>query len=149
MLPSLAAANFAVGIGGFVTVGVLTPMGEAFGISAAEAGLVMTIYAVAYAIGSPLAVAATGGIARKNVLSLGLTLFGLGSAATALAPTIEVLWIARIITAVGAGLITPVAAGVAAASSTDETRGKAMASVFLGITLAQVVGVPSGAWLGY
>lgn len=146
---ALSSANFAIGMGAFVVIGVLTPVAEDFGLTEAEAGMMMTAYALAYAVGSPTLVALTGGVARRTVLATGLAIFTAAVILTALAPSPGVLFGARVLTGIGAGLITPVAAGVAAAASPPETRGKALAAAFFGLTLAQVLGVPAGAWLGY
>ena len=148
-LPTLAAANFAVGVGSFITIGILTPMSADLNMTAAEAGFVMTIYAIAYAIGSPLMVAATGALARRSVLGGGLLLMALASVISALAETPEVLFISRAIAALGGGVITPVVAGVAAANSPPEKRGSAMALTFFGLSFAQVLGMPACAWVGY
>lgn len=146
---ALSSANFAIGMGAFVVIGVLTPVADAFGLTEAQAGWMMTAYALAYAVGSPTLVALTGGIARRTVLATGLTIFTAAVLATAMAPNAEILFAARVATGIGAGLITPVAAGVAAAASPPEKRGKALAAAFFGLTLAQVLGVPAGAWIGY
>ncbi|MEL6793393.1 MAG: MFS transporter [Pseudomonadota bacterium] len=146
---ALSAANFAVGMAAFVVIGVLTPVAESFALTDAQAGWMMTAYAIAYAVGSPTLVALTGGVARRTVLAIGLGLASLAVAATAFAPNAETLFAMRVLTGIGAGLITPVAAGVAAAASPPETRGKALAAAFFGLTLAQVLGVPVGAWIGY
>ena len=145
----LSAGNFAIGMGAFVVIGLLNPMGEAFTLTTSEAGWILTVYAIAYALGSPVAVALTGRWARRTVLLFGLMLFAVGAVATALAPSVELLFAARIVVAVGAGLFTPVAAGVAIATAAPEVQGKALANVFFGLTLAQVLGVPTGAWIGY
>lgn len=148
-IPTLAAANFAVGVGSFITIGILTPMSADLNMTAAEAGFVMTIYAIAYAIGSPLMVAATGALARRSVLGGGLLLMALASVISALAETPEVLFVSRAIAALGGGVITPVVAGVAAANSPPEKRGSAMALTFFGLSFAQVLGMPACAWIGY
>ena len=149
LIATLAAANFAIGMGAFVLIGVLSPIAESFRLTEAEAGFVITAYALAYAVGSPVLVALTGGAARRTVLALGLATVAVASIAGATAENAEVLYASRVLAALGAGIVTPVAAGVAAAVSPPETRGKALAAAFLGITLAQVLGVPAGAWLGY
>ena len=146
---ALSSANFVVGMGAFVVIGVLTPVAEDFALTEAEAGLMMTAYALAYAVGSPTLVALSGGMARRTVLATGLSIFTAAVTLTAIAPTPDILFAARVMTGIGAGLITPVAAGVAAAASPPEGRGKALAAAFFGLTLAQVLGVPVGAWLGY
>ncbi|MEL6678344.1 MAG: MFS transporter [Pseudomonadota bacterium] len=149
LLLLLSAGNFAIGMGAFVVIGLLNPLAEAFDLSPAEAGWVMTSYAIAYALGSPVAVAATGNLPRRTVLLSGLALFMIGALATAAAPTAELLFAARVVVALGAGMFTPIAAGIAIATSAPEVQGAALAKVFAGLTIAQAVGVPAGAWIGY
>lgn len=109
----------------------------------------MTAYALVYAVASPPLVALTGGLDRRSVLLAGLALFGLGAAAAALAPSFPAVLAARALMAVGGGLVTPVCAAVAVGLTPPADRGRALATVFGGLTLAQVLGVPVGAWLGY
>ena len=61
LIATLSAANFAIGMGAFVVIGVLTPISEGLAMTKQEAGFVLTAYAIAYAILSPLLVAFTGG----------------------------------------------------------------------------------------
>ena len=136
-------------MGAFVVIGVLEPIARDYGIGAAAAGWAMTIYAIAYAIGSPLLVALTGTLARRRVLAAGLALFAVGALASAAAPTPAWLFAARALAALGAGVVTPIAASIALAASAPGTEGRALARVFFGLTLAQVLGVPAGSWLGY
>lgn len=149
LILSLSAANFAIGMAAFVVIGVLSPVAEDFALSSAEAGFVVTAYALAYSVASPVLVAMTGGAERRRVLTAGLVLVALATLGSAAAPTAEALFLGRVFTAIGAGLVTPVASAVAAAASPPERRGKALAAAFFGLTLAQVVGVPAGAWVGY
>ena len=144
----LSAGNFVIGMGAFVVLGILNPMAEGLGMSSAAAGRVLTVYALAYAASSPLMVAGTGRLSRRTVLAGGMALFGLAALASALAPTPGALYAARAVGALGAGVFTPVAATVAAATA-PEARGRALARVFFGLTLAQVLGVPVGSFLAY
>ncbi len=148
-IPTLAAANFAVGVGSFITIGILSPMAADLGMTAAEAGFVMTIYAISYAIGSPLMVAVTGAWTRRIVLGGGLLLMALASVISALSETADMLFLSRALAALGGGVVTPVVAGVAAANSPPEKRGSAMAKAFFGLSFAQVLGMPACAWVGY
>ena len=145
----LATALFVIGMGAFVVVGILTPMAGALAISPATAGWAMTAYALVYAVASPLLVALTGAIERKTVVLAGLAIFTSGAVIAALAPAFWMVLAGRGVMAVGGGLVTPVAASIAAGLAAPADRGRALATVFGGLTLAQVLGVPAGAWLGY
>jgi predicted MFS family arabinose efflux permease len=145
----LSAGNFVIGMGAFVVIGMLAPIAEGFGISTAQAGLVLTVFALAYAVCSPLGVAATGAWSRRRVLSTGLGLFGVAALLCALAPTPEILFAGRALAALGAGLFTPNASAVAVSTSPSERQGTALSNVLLGLTLAQVLGVPAGSVLAY
>ena len=149
IIPMLAAANFIIGIGAFVVIGALVPITRDLGVSAARGGWIMTTYAISYAVLSPLVVSLTGGIGRRRVLAAGLALFMLSCIVAALAPNDIVLNFARVLAAAGAGIVTPVGAAVAAGISRPEAQGKALSAVFLGLTLAQVVGVPLGSFIAY
>lgn len=130
-------------------VGMLNPMAEGLGLSVSEAGWVLTVYALAYAVGSPVVVALSGAWTRRFVLAFGLLAFCIASAISAFSPDASVLFAARILAALGAGLFTPVAASVAAIMSQPEQRGKSLAAVFFGLTLAQVISVPVGSFIAY
>ncbi|NNE54017.1 MAG: MFS transporter [Sulfitobacter sp.] len=138
-----------IGMGAFVIVGLLEPLGQEMHRGAASAGQLLTVYSVAYAVLSPLMVAMTGQVGRRRVLAAALTLFGLAALLSALAPNFLVLNIGRVIAAAGAGIFTPVAAAVAAALYPEAQRARVLASVFFGLTLSQVLGVPVGSWIAY
>lgn len=145
----LSTCNFVIGMGAFALIGMLEPMAEALDSPVTSVAGLLTVYSIAYAITSPVLVALTGQIGRRRVLTFGLAVFTLASAFSALAPGMGLLYPARILAAAGAGMVTPVALAIAAALAPPEQRGSALASVFLGITLAQVAGVPVGSWLAY
>ena len=149
LLSLLALGNFVVGMGVFVVIGIVSPIAEGLNISQADAGFLMTIYAVAYALLSPVGAALTGSLPRRTVLVTALGLFCVGSLLSALATSLTMLSLSRLIVACGAALYTPLAAGVAVAVSAPEERGRALARVFSGMSAAQVAGVPLGAWLAY
>lgn len=145
----LSAGNFVIGMGAFVVIGLLEPLADGLGVGPGQAGALLTIYAAAYAVGSPLGVALTGGVPRRSLLTAAMAVFGLAAAASAVAPTWGVLAGVRVLAALGAGLYTPVAAAVAAGTAAPDRRGKALANVFFGLTLAQVAGVPAGSFVAY
>lgn len=149
LLPLLSGANFVIGMGAFLVTGALTPLARGLDLGLSEAGWVLTSYAIAYAMLSPLLVALTGDLGRRRVLTIGMAVFALGALGSALAPTAGWLFAARALAAAGAGLTTPVAAAVAAGLARPEERGRVLANVFLGLTLAGVAGVPFGSWVAY
>ena len=145
----LAIANFAAGMGAFVIIAILNPLSDAFSMTSAQAGWILTTFAIAYAIGSPLLVALTGRWERRHVLLTGLGIFTVATVWSALSPNVASLLASRVGVAIGAGLITPVTAGVAIAVSRPEQTGKSLAAVFLGLTLAQAIGLPIGSYVAY
>ncbi|MER7501014.1 MFS transporter [Nonomuraea pusilla] len=144
----LAAGNFAVGTGMFVTAGLLPPISAELHVSPSAAGQLMTVFALAYAVLSPLLAALTARLSRRRVLLLALGVFVLGNTLTALAPTYELVMATRVVAAAGAAMFTPTASGVATALSTPERRGRALALVMGGLTVSSAIGVPLGTWLG-
>jgi DHA1 family inner membrane transport protein len=149
LLLPLAFVNFAVGAGAFLVIGMLSPLAHSLSMSKVQAGWVMSAYALGYALTSPLLIALTGRLRRRTVMLVGLAIFVLASLLSAAAPTATFLYAARILAAIGSGMITPVAAAIAVATSTESMRGKALSFVFAGMTIAQVLGVPAGAFIGY
>ncbi len=135
LIPVLSAANFVIGMGAFVLIGMLTPVGQDFGIAPGRTGWLMTTYALAYAVLSPLLVSLTGSVGRRRVLAYALTGFAVANLLSAIAPTEFTLHLTRILAAAGAGMLTPVSASVAA--------------VIFGLSLAQVLGVPAGSFIAY
>ncbi len=149
LLSLLALGNFVVGMGVFVVIGIVSPIAEGLGVAKADAGIILTSYAIAYALLSPVGAALTGSLPRRTVLAAALGLFCIGSLLSAVAMSLPMLTASRVLVALGAALYTPLSAGVAVAVSAPEQRGRALAKVFSGMTMAQVVGVPFGAWLAY
>lgn len=148
LLP-LAFVNFTIGAGAFLVIALLAPISQSLSMSKAQAGWVMGAYALAYAVFSPVFIALTGAWRRRAVILAGLALFIAASVASAFATSPATLYAARIVAAAGAGMVTPVAAAIAVAISKPETRGAALSFVFVGMTVAQVLGVPGAAFIGY
>ncbi len=146
---ALSAGNFTVGIAAFVVLGLMTTITRDLSIDPAEGGRLMTFYAIAYAIGSPLLIAGTGKLPRRAVISCAMLIVAVGSLGCALSPTLEGMEAARVVTAFGAGLFSPATAAVAVSLVPPERRGWALSQVFIGFTAAQGIGNPIGAWLGY
>lgn len=149
LIPTLSACNFVIGIGAFSLIGFLEPLGADLDRSPAQAGQLMTVYAVAYAILSPLLVAVSGNVGRRRIMAAGFVVYALAALVCATAPNFAVLGFGRVLAAAGAGIFTPLAAAVAAGLYPEEQRAKVLAAVFFGLTISQVVGVPAGSWIAY
>ncbi|HRK17612.1 MAG TPA: MFS transporter [Hyphomicrobiaceae bacterium] len=145
----LAVGNFILGISAFVVLGLMTTMSRSLGVEPATLARILTEYAVAYAIGAPLVIAATGHLPRRLVLTAGMLLTGVGALICAVASSMLTVELARIIGALGAGLYGPAVAGVAVSTAAPERRATALSTVFMGFTAAQGIGTPAGTWLGY
>jgi DHA1 family inner membrane transport protein len=139
--------NLVIGTGAFVIGGILAPMAHDLGIGVPTAGQAMTAYALSTALLAPLVLLATGSWPRRNALLLALALFAAGNVLCALAHSLTALLVGRVLMGLGA-VFTPISAGIAVALVPPAQRGKALAFVFLGISLSYVVGMPLGAWLG-
>jgi predicted MFS family arabinose efflux permease len=148
MLYPLAVGNFSVGTGMFVIAGVLPAISLDLGVSAAAAGQLVTVFALAYAILSPVLAALTARVPRKRLMIVALALFILGNTLSVLAPTYPLLLATRVLAAAGAALFTPTASAVAAELAAPEQRGRALALVIGGLSMASALGVPLGTWLG-
>lgn len=144
----LALGNFAVGTGMFVTAGLVEPIAHDLDVSPAAAGQMMTVFALSYAVLSPVLAAVTARLSRRTVLIMAMVFFVVANVLSALAPTYALVLVTRVLAAVGAAMFTPTASAVASALSPPERRGRALALVMGGVTVAAAIGVPLGTWLG-
>ncbi|GLH78855.1 MFS transporter [Bradyrhizobium sp. SSBR45G] len=144
----LALATFAIGTEAFVIAGLLPAISSDLGISAPAAGQLVTAYSLAYAIGSPLLAVLFNNVDRKMALAMALSAFIAGNLLAIVAPGFLLLMASRVLMALGAGLCTPTAMGIAVAISAPERRGRAVALVTSGVTVATVIGVPLGTFVG-
>jgi predicted MFS family arabinose efflux permease len=144
----LALAAFAIGTEAFVIAGLLPVIASDIHISMAATGQLVTVYALTYAIGSPILAVLFNNIDRKAVLTLSLCCFILGNLLAAMAAGFAVLLASRMLMALGAGLCMPTANSVAIAIAAPERRGRAIALVTSGLTVATVLGVPLGTLAG-
>jgi predicted MFS family arabinose efflux permease len=144
----LAVAAFAIGTEGFVIAGLLPTIAMDVQISVAAAGQLVTVYALTYAVGSPVLAVIFNNFDRRNVLTLALCCFIAGNLMAVAAGSFPWLMASRMLMALGAGLCMPTALGVAVAIASPERQGRATALVISGLTIATVVGVPFGSLIG-
>ena len=145
---ALAIGAFGIGTTEFVAMGLLPDMARSFDVSIATAGWLITAYALGVVVGAPTLTALTHSVSRKRVLTGLMGLFALGHVATALAPSFETLVAARFLSGLGHGAFFGAAAVVARKIAPPGKQGQAMALVFTGLTVANVVGVPAGTFVG-
>jgi MFS transporter, DHA1 family, inner membrane transport protein len=147
-LTVLAVGVFTVGTDLFVLNGLLPAIAADLRVSESTAGQLTTIFAVTYAIGSPLIAALTGGWDRRWLLAGGMAVFVLGMVGQASGTTFAVLAGARVIAAIGAAAFQSNAFAVAGATATDASRGRALSWVAAGGSVSTVLGVPIGVLAG-
>ncbi|WP_433265572.1 MFS transporter [Actinosynnema sp. CS-041913] len=144
----LTAGAFAIGTSGYIVSGILPAVSRELHVSEATAGQLLTAFAIAYAISSPLLAAVTGRWERRTLLVVALGVSAVGNLLAALAPNYPLLLVARVISALGAAVYTPGATLVATVLSPPDRRGRAVALVFGGLTFSLVLGIPAGNLLG-
>lgn len=145
---ALALGTFAVGTEGFMIAALLPMISRSVVVSIAAAGQLVTVFALVYALSSPLLTALTAAVSRRLLLIVSLGAFAVSNIAAALAPDFWTLAGARVLLALAAGLYVPNANALAGALAAPHHRGRALAIVNGGITVAIAVGVPLGAVVG-
>lgn len=140
----LAAGMFAVGTDSFVVAGILPQVAGSLGVSVSLAGQMVTVYALSYALLSPVIAALLAHWPRKQLLLAGIAVFVLGNALTALAPTIAWVLASRVIAGLGAAMYSPTATATGASLVTPERRARALAIVLAGLSSATALGAPMG-----
>lgn len=147
-LLALTAGSFGIGTTEFVIMGLLLQVSADLGVSIASAGLLISGYALGVAVGAPVLTLATRKLPRKTVLLALMAIFTLGNLACALAPDYASLMAARVITSLAHGTFFGVGSIVATGLVAPERKASAIAIMFSGLSLATLLGVPAGAWLG-
>lgn len=147
-LLALATASFGIGSTEFVIMGLLPDVAADLHSTIPQAGLLVTGYALAVTFGAPFMAMATARLPRRSTLLLLMALFTLGNALCALAPGYWTLMAARVVTALAHGAFFGIGAVVATQVVPQNQRAQAIAIMFTGLTLANVLGVPFGTVLG-
>lgn len=145
---ALALAGFGIGIAEFVIVGLLPEIATQYAVSEAAAGILVSGYAIAVAVGAIALTAAVSRFNRKHVLLGLMALFIVGNLICAVAPTYEIMLIGRVIAALSHGAFYGVATVVAASLVDEQKKARAISFMFAGLTVAMVLGVPAGTFLG-
>ncbi|MFE6161364.1 MFS transporter [Streptomyces sp. NPDC056486] len=147
-LLALAIGAFGIGTTEFVIMGLLPEVAGDFGVSIPTAGLLVTGYALGVVLGAPLMTALGTRISRKRMLMLLMGLFIAGNLLSAVAPVFGVMLAGRVVASLAHGAFFGIGSVVAAELVAPEKKAGAIAMMFTGLTVANVVGVPLGTLVG-
>ncbi|KAF4410185.1 MFS transporter, partial [Streptomyces lycii] len=147
-LLALAVSAFGIGTTEFVMMGLLPTVAHDLGTSVPTAGHLVSAYAIGVVIGAPLLTAFGSRVPRRRMLVLLMAVFTVGNLASALAPDFEWLVAGRLLAGLPHGAFFGVGAVVAARLAAEGRQARAVATMFLGLTVANIVGVPAATLLG-
>jgi len=148
LLP-LALGGFGIGMTEFVIMGILPDIAGGLQISIPQAGYLITAYALGVVVGAPTLVSLMAHRPPRSVLIWFMLMFTLFNAMSAFAPNFEVMMLSRFMAGLPHGAFFGVGAVVASRLADEGKVAAALATMFTGLTLANVVGVPAGTWLGH
>lgn len=140
----LALVSFLVGTSNYIISGILDRIAETLGTSVAAAGQLITVYSLAYAVGTPILMALTAKMDRRKLLLYSLGLFITANLLTFILSGFGLFIAARIIAALGAGVVTVNALSIASKIASPGKQASAIANVTMGITASLIIGVPLG-----
>ena len=147
-LYALTAGAFGIGVTEFVIMGLLLDVSADLGVSISAAGMLISGYALGVVVGAPLLGAITGRWSKKTLLIALMVVFTIGNLACALAPDYWTLMAARVLTAFAHASFFGVGSVVATGLVPANKKASAIAVMFTGLTVANILGVPFGTWLG-
>lgn len=145
---ALLVGNFVIGTGVMVVPGTLNEISASLSVTVATAGQLITAAAAVMCIGAPLLAAAVAGWDRRQLLAITLLWYAAGHVLCALMPSFGALLPVRMLTVIAPAIFTPQAAACAGMLVPPEHRGRAVTFVFLGWSMASVLGLPIGALIG-
>ena len=145
---ALAMGGFAIGTTEFVSMGLLPQLARGVDVTIPAAGHAISAYALGVVVGAPTIAFLAARLPRRALLVGLMAAFAVGNAASALASSYDGLLVARFAAGLPHGAYFGVASLVAASLVPADRKGRAVASVMLGLSIANVVGVPAATWLG-
>ena len=147
-LLALSVGAFGIGVTEFAPMGLLPVIAHDLGVSIPTAGLLISAYALGVVIGAPLMTLTTGRVPRRTLLITLAGIFTAGNLLAAVSTGYGMLMVARILTSFNHGAFFGVGSIVAASLVPADRRAGAVAAMFMGLTIANVVGVPLATWAG-
>lgn len=145
----LTLCAFAIGTAEFVIAGLLTQLAEDLGVTQGQAGHLITAYALAIVIGGPILTLYLAKFDKKMVLISLMLLFIVGNLMSAFSDNYTLLLISRVIAGLTQGPFYGIGAVVATRLVSKDMEAQAVGQMFAGLTLANVLGVPGGSWIGH
>jgi DHA1 family inner membrane transport protein len=145
---ALAIGGFGIGLTEFGTIGLLPQIGHDFGISAATAGYLVSGYALSVAFGGIFITISVAKLERKKVLLMLMLLFIIGNFVSGISDTFSFMMVGRVVSALCHGAFFGIGAVVATDLVDVSKKARAISIMFTGLTVANVLGVPFGTWLG-
>lgn len=145
---NLFLLTFVLGTSEFVIVGLLAEVSTDLNISISTAGALVSAFAISFAICTPILTAIFSRFSKYPLMLSLIGVFIIGNIITAISGSYALLLISRIITAIVTGVLIALAMAVASETVSAEKRGMAISIVFMGFTIASVVGVPLGTYIG-
>jgi DHA1 family inner membrane transport protein len=145
---ALTAGAFGIGTTEFIIMGLLQQVAADMHVTISTAGLLISGYALGVFVGAPILTLATRRMPRKAVLLALMAIFTLGNITCAVAPSYGLLMAARVLTSLAHGTFFGVGSVVATGLVPENKRASAISTMFVGLTVATLLGVPFGAWFG-
>lgn len=147
-LMALAVGAFGIGTTEFSPMGLLPTIAAGVDVSIPTAGLLISAYAIGVMVGAPIMTIALMRMRKRSALIVLMSIFTIGNLLSAVAPGYYTLLAARVITSLNHGAFFGIGAIVAASLVSREKQAAAVASMFMGLTIANVGGVPAATWIG-
>lgn len=148
-LVPLALGGFGIGMTEFVMMGILPDIATGLDVSIPQAGYLISAYAAGVVVGAPTLVSMLSHRPPRSVLILFMLIFAVFNALAAFAPNFETMLVFRFLAGLPHGAFFGVGAVVATRLADKGKEAAALASMFSGLTIANVLGVPAGTWLGH
>ena len=147
-LLALAVGAFAIGTTEFTPMGLLPVIAQGLQVTVPKAGGLVTAYAVGVMVGAPFITLLLARLRRKSALTLLMGIYVAGNLLSAVAGSYELLFASRVLTSLAHGAFFGLGAVEASAVVAPERRASAVATMFMGLTIANIIGVPAATWLG-
>jgi DHA1 family inner membrane transport protein len=147
-LIALAIGAFGIGTTEFAPMGLLPIIAQGVDVSIPAAGMLVSAYAIGVMVGAPMMTLALGRVGKRAALMLLMGIFTVGNLLSAVAPSYTTLLLARLVTSLNHGAFFGFGAIVAASTVPRERQATAVATMFMGLTVANIGGVPAATWVG-